>query len=130
VAIAPDKSFHWFVFKHLKNRLHHEVHQFFVQYGVGIELFCEYVIGRDHFLPQPGVFEHRPRLFHRLIGHITVDFNGFESLGLDVDGVDRIAVDQDRFLEINRFQKGVAESLDKWSVSALSRRWRRERNRC
>jgi hypothetical protein len=64
------------------------------------------------FFPKRLVHDQFPGLFNRFFGHISIDLNGRKPFGFDIEGVDGIAVDQNRLAEVDRLQKGIAEALN------------------
>jgi len=68
-------------------------------------------IAVGHLLAELGIAEHVADFFDHVIGNIAIHRNGLEPEGLNVQHVDRIAIDHDWLAEIDRFEERVAEAF-------------------
>src|SRR5690242_17737614 len=82
-----------------------------LQYGKGIELLSQVVIVFRHLFDKFAIPQDFLNMLDGFVVDKALEFHGFEAFGFDVDGIDCIVVEEDRTAVIDRFQKGIAKSL-------------------
>jgi hypothetical protein len=80
-----------------------------LQCAVGEEFLGQLIVVFCHGAGQIRIIQNALYLPDCILGNEPFELDGFESLWLDIGGVDRIIVDHQRFAEIDRLQEGVAK---------------------
>ena len=78
---------------------------------------CEPVIFVRHFFLALFIMDNIAYLFDNVYGQDTIHRYHFKTLGLDIIHKHFIPVDQDGFMEVDRLEQGIAETLIQAGIS-------------